>query len=95
MAANPNIEVILFTSPTCGPCKQLKPNMVKLQAQHQFKLRVIEYSEQTKGEFDANAIRVAPTCIGVNEHGERLGIFVGAQALPILENHLRKWGVIV
>lgn len=94
MATNLNYEVLLFTSPTCGPCKQLKPNMIKLQDQYRFRMRIIELSEETKPEFEARNVRAAPTCIAVDQNGNQLGIFVGAQALPILEKRLQDWGVI-
>ena len=94
MSVNLNYEVLLFTAPNCGPCRQLKPNMLKLQDQYEFKMRVFEMSPETKSEFDARGIRAAPTVIGIDEAGNQLGIFVGAQAPPILERHLRKWGII-
>lgn len=94
MSVNLDFEVLLFTAPNCAPCRQLKPNMLKLQDQHRFKMRVFEMSPETKAEFDARGIRAAPTVIGIDAEGNQLGIFVGAQAPAILEKHLRAWGIL-
>jgi len=90
-----NLQILLFTSPTCGPCKQLKPNMVKLQSQHQFKMRLVELGDDTRSQFEGYGVRQVPFVICEDvESGERVGQFFGAQALPILEDKLKKWGVI-
>lgn len=90
-----NREILLFTSPTCAPCRQLKPNLEALQARHKFKMRLFELSAVNRADFEAYDVRQVPFVICRDpETGEQFGKFFGAQALPILENHLKQWGVI-
>ncbi|WP_323016462.1 thioredoxin family protein [Castellaniella sp.] len=87
-------KVLVFSSPKCGPCMQLKPNMQRLQEKYGFDMEVIELSDETRPQFDQKGVRTTPTCIGLDTEGNEVGKFVGAQALPILEHHLIKWRVI-
>lgn len=88
------MEILIFTSPTCIPCRQLKPTMMRLQEMHSFQLRVIEASAETQAEFERYNVRTVPTVIALNAAGEKAAMFVGAQGEAMCENYLRKWGVI-
>lgn len=87
-------QVIVFSAPNCGPCKQLRPVLQSLQEKHKFPMTVHELSDETMPIFAQHAVRMSPTVIALNDDGSRAGIFVGAQSINIVENHLRKWGVI-
>lgn len=92
MANSMNFELMLFTSPTCGPCKVTKPAMLKLQEQYRFRLRIVELSENTMNEFGRWGVKAVPTCIALDDSGNKVGSFMGAQSN--IEEKLRKWGVI-
>lgn len=87
-------KLLVFTSPSCAPCRQLKPNLQKLQEEHGFEATYYELSDDTRAVFSVHGVRQVPFVIGVDEAGGRKGAFFGAQAAPILEKHLRDWGVI-
>jgi len=88
------MKVVIFTSPTCIPCRQLKPTLMRLQEMHGFELRVVEASAETQAEFERYGIRTVPTVICLNKDGEKTNAFVGAQGEAMCENYLRKWEVI-
>lgn len=88
------MKVLIFTSATCIPCRQLKPHMLRLQARHGFEMEVIEASPVTQPLFEQHGVRGVPMVIAVNDQDERMGAFAGAQAEAICENYLRTWGVI-
>lgn len=88
------MKVLLFTAQNCIPCRQLKPTMAKLQEQYGFALESIEASAESQPIFTEYGVRAAPTVIALNDAGERVGMFAGAQGIHIVEARLREWGVI-
>lgn len=87
-------KLLVFTSPTCGPCRVLKPALAKIQAAHGFEMEIIELSPVTRVEFDARSVRGAPTVICLNDDGSEVGRFVGSMAPNDLEAQLQVWNVI-
>lgn len=90
-------EVILFTSPTCGPCKQLKPAILKLHGEHQFRLRLYELSAENRSVFMEHGVRQVPfvLCLEKTDAGrEPVGDFYGSRTPQALEAQFREWGLI-
>ena len=87
------MQILLFTSPTCGPCKTLKPVLANLQAMHKFQITVYEASPSTQAKFVEHSIRTVPTVICIKEDGSE-HMFSGARSGPEVERMLRSWGVI-
>lgn len=86
-------EVIVFTSATCAPCKQLKPDLEALQAEHGFSMRYVEMSHENAQEFMKFGVRSVPTTVchdGVSE----VGRFIGAQTPTAVLSQLQEWGVL-
>lgn len=63
-----NLEVILFSSTTCSPCKIVKPVLATLMEASKAKYTVLtidptDLDEETKGQFDAHEVTQVPTII--------------------------------
>lgn len=88
-----DLEIVVYTTPTCGPCKALKPELIKLQEIYQFRMRFVELSELTKATFAMMGIRSAPTVACVN--GEKtIGVTVGAKSAAVMYEQFVAWGLI-
>lgn len=85
-------EIVIYTSPTCGPCKQLKPALEAQAASRGFPLRIVEASFETQEEFITAGVRVVPTVI-VLADGKEAGRFTGARTPAQLEEQLVNWGL--
>lgn len=91
-------EVIVFTSPTCAPCKQLKPVLEDLSAQKGFSLRYVEMKPSNQAEFMTHEVRSVPTVVCVeidDEHNQtELGRFIGGMTYNAVETQLAMWGIV-
>ena len=56
-------ELIVFTSPTCAPCKQLKPDLEALQAEFGFPMRYVSMEPANAQEFMKFGVRTVPTVV--------------------------------
>lgn len=88
------MEILIFTSPTCAPCRQVKPELLKLQERHKFRVRVVEASPENGCVFLDKNVRAVPTVIGVTDEGVELGRFTGPTPPVLIEQYLKNWGAI-
>ena len=86
-------EVLIFTTPACGPCKAVKPILEELHAEYGFPLRVIQASIQSQEEFVKHGVRTAPTVICLND-GVEVGRFAGMRTADAVKGALQLWGVL-
>lgn len=86
-------EIIVFTSATCAPCKQLKPDMEALQQEHGFPMRYVEMSHDNAPEFMKFGVRTVPTTV-CHDGDAELGRFIGAQTPTAILSQLQTWGVV-
>lgn len=86
-------ELIVYTSPTCGPCRTLKPKLIRLQETHGFDMKFVELSVKTQAAFQAMGIRSVPTIAGM-DGTELLGVAMGDMTDAAAEVLLRGWKVI-
>ena len=87
------MEVLIYTSPTCGPCKQLKPHLIELAIRNKFHLRTIEASMETQHAFIEAGVRAVPTIV-VLEGGVEKARRTGALSPAALEAFMREQEVI-
>ena len=83
------MEVLIYTSPTCGPCKQVKPHLIELAIRHKFHLRTIEASMETQHAFIEAGVRAVPTIV-VLKDGKESGRHTGAITRAMLEAFLKE-----
>ena len=85
-------EVIVFTSPTCAPCKQLKPEL-EFQSQHRgFAMRVVEMKFENQAEFAKYEVRSVPTVV-CHDGEQEIGRFIGGMTTTAIEAKLAEWGL--
>lgn len=85
-------KVLVFTSATCAPCQQLKPEIEKRQAERGFDMEVFVL-EENANPFSQFKVRAAPTVVCINENGVEVGRFTGGIPPAALDNHLKNWGL--
>lgn len=82
--ALPNEGVyVAFTSPTCGPCKGMKPIMEKVAKELGRNLAIVNVLE-LKGMAVAFNIRAVPTVIRLVDGMPQTARLVGAQSEPAI-----------
>lgn len=84
--------VTLFTSPTCGPCKRLKPFLINLSKEKGFFLDIVEFSTATRPLFDAKEVKSVP-CLIVTDGDKEIGRLIGEQSQNTITTKLKEWGV--
>jgi len=85
-------EVIVFTSPTCAPCKQLKPEL-EFQSKHRdFPMRVVEMKFENQEEFAKYGVRNVPTVV-CHDGEQEIGRFIGGMTTTAIEAKLAEWGL--
>ena len=87
------MQIMLFTSPTCGPCKMLKPTLAKLQSIYKFHMTVYEASPFTQAKFIEHSVRTVPTVICIKQDGSE-HIFTGNRSEKEVESLLKSWGAV-
>lgn len=87
-------KLVIYTSPTCGPCKQLKPTLVEVAQANDIELEVVEASKDTEQEFIAKGIRAVPTVISYKD-GYEIGRFTGGKTRTEVIKYLENWGMLV
>lgn len=85
-------ELIVFTSATCAPCKQLKPELEFQQQQRGFAMRIVEMTFENKDEFAKYGVRGVPTVV-CRDGEEEIGRFIGAMTPTAVGNYLDTWGL--
>lgn len=85
-------EVIVFSSPICAPCKQLKPEL-EFQAGHRgFAMRVVEMTIANQAEFAKYEVRSVPTVV-CHDGEQEIGRFIGGMTTTAIEVKLAEWGL--
>lgn len=84
-------ELVLFTSPTCVPCKTLKPRLLALSEELGFAYSIIEASPQSMKMFESLKVRSVPTFMCV-EDGKEVGSIVGVKPDEAIKVALNQWG---
>lgn len=87
------MEVVIFTTKDCNPCRSVKAILADLQDQKKFRMRVVEASRETFREFERYNVRGAPTVICLDEEGNKVGDFTGSIPKDLIEKYLSVWGV--
>lgn len=82
--------VRVFTSPTCAPCRQLKPEL-EFQAQNRgFELIKVELGPDTQQEFAKFGVRAVPVTI-LMDGDKELDRFIGPMSPSGIEARLNEW----
>lgn len=103
--AEPFNRLLVFTSPVCGPCKNLKPVLEKLSANYSFTPEYISYdADATAGIFLKFGVRNVPALVhvktshagdpGAELQEEVLDRRVGYEGEAKLIQLLTQWGYI-
>lgn len=85
-------KVVVFTSPTCGPCKRLKPELIAQAELRGFELEIVELSVDTRPRFDEYGIRAVPVTMLV-EDGAEVERVPGQLSAASVEAKLIGWGL--
>jgi thioredoxin-like negative regulator of GroEL len=88
------MEVVIFTTKDCAPCRTLKNVLMEIQDMKKFRMRIVEASRETFREFERHNVRSAPTVICLNEEGKAIGSFNGLIGTDLINEYLRVWGVV-
>lgn len=89
----PKTKVVVFTSPTCGPCKRLKPDLIEQSNLRGFELEIVELADDTRPRFTQHGIRAVPVTMLVGEHGEEIARVSGQLSMSALADKLNEWGL--
>lgn len=90
-------RLMVFTSPTCGPCKQLKPALEEIAQEQQFLYEVLTLDESNRDTFIKYGVKNVPAMVHfeVSKAEEKeIGRMVGYQGQAHLKMQLAKWGYI-
>lgn len=87
------MEVTIFTSPTCGPCKVLKPMLMQMAIEHNFNCLAVEASPGTQAIFGKYEVRSVPTVV-VTDGNKELGRFTGVRTQESVFDFLKACAVI-
>lgn len=87
-------KIVVYTSPTCGPCRQLKPILVELTDSNRIALEIVDASDETKQQFADNGIRAVPTVVYIR-NGREYARFVGAQTRTGMMKYLENWDLLI
>ncbi|WP_374335500.1 thioredoxin family protein [Methyloversatilis sp.] len=87
------MEVVIFTTKECAPCRTVKNILMEIQDMKKFKMRIVEASRETFREFERNNVRTAPTVIAFDEEGRQIGSFNGVIPADMIAEYLRVWGI--
>lgn len=84
-------RILVFSSPTCAPCKALRPVLDQEAAKRGFEYRYVEMAMVNQAEFVAHDIRTVPTIVCFDD-GVEIGRLTGAQTPTGLQASLTAWG---
>lgn len=83
-------KVVIFTSPTCGPCKDLKPKLIEQAETRGFNLEIVELSDDTRPRFTQHGIRAVPVTM-LMENESEVERVAGRITPMALEAKLNDW----
>jgi len=84
--------VVMFHSPTCGPCASMKPMIERLATELGFLLVGVDAS-RNRGLVTSESVRAVPTMMiykNGKQHGSSLA---GAKTEPVVRSYLHAHGV--
>lgn len=85
-------KVVVYTAPTCGPCRNLKPMLAAAAAKRDFKLEIVELSDATRPLFTERGIRNVPvTMLVEGKSGKEMARITGGMTQVYLESQLNEW----
>jgi thioredoxin-like negative regulator of GroEL len=84
--------VRIFTSPTCAPCRQLKPELEFQAQQRGFTLDKVELAVATQDVFAKFGVRAVPVTMLMDGETE-VDRFVGPLTPSGVEAKLAEWGL--
>jgi thioredoxin-like negative regulator of GroEL len=85
-------KILMFTSPTCAPCKLVKPEILRLQEELGFELQTFDLTTDA-AEFQKRGVRTVPAVIAVDSEGAEVGRFTGALKPAHIDAKLYEWGL--
>lgn len=87
------VKALLITSPTCAPCKSIKPVIAEVTEKAGIPLEVFEVGPQSSlvATFQ---IRAVPTLILLDPHDKEIKRLVGAQSRQTIEEFFHDTGAI-
>jgi putative thioredoxin len=86
-------QVVYFSTPTCGPCKTMKPGMRALKAAYGFAFVELDATEFEAEDLKVLGVRAVPH-IQVLINGEVTAEFVGARSSSEMKRLLTLANVI-
>jgi thioredoxin-like negative regulator of GroEL len=87
-------KLVIYTSPTCGPCKALKPVLEEVAATNNIALELVDACKETEKDFYDMGIRAVPTVIAF-AHGYEIGRFTGQKTRSEIVKYLANWNLTV
>lgn len=79
--------VVLLTSPTCAPCKVLKPILARLSVDLKFALSIIEVGGTLAGRLKVRAVPMILILVQGEEVARYTGLKTEAELRAIFEHH--------
>lgn len=87
-------KVVVFTSPTCGPCKRLKPELQAQALERGFVLEIVELATDGSNRDKFRQAGVTGVPVTMLMDGEReVDRFVGGMTPTAIEQRLVDWGL--
>lgn len=76
------VKVLMFSSPTCGPCNTIKPTIAELQEDYpQFEWVHVNTMNDPEGIALKLHVRLVPTMLVLKEDGTELGKHEGSSLI--------------
>lgn len=87
-------KIVVFTSPTCAPCKRLKPELQFHAGDRGFELEIIELAADgsNRDKFRAAGVTGVPVTTLV-EDGKEIDRFQGAMTAVAIQQRISEWGL--
>lgn len=85
------MTLYFFTSPTCGPCKQIKPQIERMCNDRKISLELVDVSDNSqKSNYLKNyyGVTSVPHFVLVKEGKGVIGYRQGAGSVPVMEKFL-------
>lgn len=93
--------LMVFTSPTCGPCRTLKPLLAEIDRESPFLHEIVSYDADTAELFKQFGVRNVPALVHVDVTYDgselvktALDMATGFSGELPLRNKLKEWGYL-
>lgn len=98
----PHKRLLVFSSPACGPCRQLKSTLEKINQKEPLAYEITSYDDSTKSLFEKFGVRNVPALVHVdvtyNDKGEpqfdKIDQAIGFEGETALRATLEAWGYL-